>query len=648
MQLETLTDRLKTLSAHEQERLAAWLAELRPPESVPHTHHLRGRLWFQDWKPGTPSKPLHHFRVEVRTHPRLGHARVLACGYSDAEGHFELPFTAPDQALHALSLCIVEELDSFGPHQQRSVRNHTVHHVDLPEALPEIHDLGDIPVPYWPYCYAGELPRVLIPPGAEPPQDYAPGRKTALLKTVAEWGLIRTRHLLENKVAKHLPHLETIQRDYPENLTLRLEREQPGSTRSDAYFAERVLNGLNPCLPLGDRRYPGELRVGFNWDAYEMDGVHALPNVDAWFVQAGEHLQPTRIRLQWREAGATQAQAPMQPERFFTPADGANWARAKRLFRTAWALHGQIVAHLATSHLSTEQYAIAAFRNLRRNPLRDLLFPHLKEVAIINHGGNGLIFGEHGYVTVASALTREAIDQLFVDTLGTLDWKGWQPRTPLCQGHTFARAAQLYWQVVCQHVAEFIAAHRADIETHWLELRRMSDDVVQHAVPYVPPALQPWDEVRDPNEMGDRTTPRAIINGVTKAVRPFATQDQPAPDDWAQLAQLCSYMIYHATFFHAWANDRQHDDGGELRYAALGLRHDGWGDEGDETVAQSPAVATDQIFLSMFLQYTGYGYILKNEDHDIPERFVELLAARADEFRALGFEAHSIRSRINI
>lgn len=648
MRIDSIKSELLSLSAEEQKEIAAWLSAPHPPLSAGETHRVRGRLWFQDWKPGTAAKPLHHFKVELKTHPLISHPERLAAGYSDADGRFDLSFVGPENSNQLVQLCIVEELDQFGPQHVRSVHPHTLHHIDLPQPLPCDHDLGDLAVPYWPYCYQGELPRVLIPPGAEPPQDYAPGRKTALLKTVAEWGLIRARHQLENKVAKHLPHLATIQKDYPQNLTLRLEDEQPGITRGDAYFCDRVLNGLNPCQPVGDRRFPGEVRVGFNWDAYEMDGIHVLPNAEAWFSSDGERLSPTRIRLQWRQEGVTEPHGPLTPERWVTPQDGVDWARAKRLFRTAWALHGQVVAHLAKSHLNVEQYAIAAFRNLRRNPIRDLLFPHLKEVAIINHGGNDLIFGARGYVTVASALTTDAIDQIFLETMGTLDWRGWRPRSPICATHTFARAAGVFWEVISQYVNEFIVEHREAIATHWFELQQMSQDLVNHAVPYASRAGAPWEEPLEKNEMGDTDAPRAEVNGVRKAVRPFTINDQPETVDWEHLAQMCQYVIYHATFFHAWANDRQHDDGGELRYAALGLRHDAWGDETDEAIAQSPTEATDQIFLSMFLQYTGYGYILKNEDYDIPQRLVELLGQHSEAFRQIGFDASRIRSRINI
>jgi hypothetical protein len=465
---------------------------------------------------------------------------------------------------------------------------------------------------------------------------------------VAELGLTRTRHLVEHRLSPARPSLATIQADYPENLTQRLERERPGHTRSDAYFVDRVLNGLNPCLPVADRREPGLWRVAFDWDRCEMDGMHVLPNAELHLRREGDALVPVRLRIQCREPGATAPHAPLQPAREVTPADGEAWQQAKRLFRCAWALHGQIVAHLSVSHLNMEQYAVAAYRNLRRNPVRDLLFPHLREVVLINHGGTDLIFGERGYVTTASALTSGAIDGLFVEALGRCDWRGWRPRRPLVPGHTFGHAATLFWEVVTQHVDEFLAAHREAIAAHWVELRLMSDELVAHAVPHVPPALGPDDEVLDAGELGDQAAPRPTRDGVTQAVRPFTASDAPSEADWEALAQVCRYVIYHATFYHAWANDRQHDDGGELRYAALSLRGSGWGDEADAALGQTPTEATDQLFLSMFLQLTGYGYILRNEDRDIPPRLVELLRQHEPAFRAIGFDPATIRSRINI
>jgi hypothetical protein len=648
--LETLGSALAGLDEAGREALAAWLAERGTPlpdAPRPDTHRVRGRLLFQDWKPGHARRPLHHFDVEVWEHGLLGRHARLAAGRSGLDGAFELAYAAPAHPHHRLELRVVEQHRAYGPHGEPEATPHTVHAETFHDP-PLTLDLGDLEVPFWPYCYAGPLPRVLIPPGAEPPQDYARGRKTALVKTVAELGLVRTRHLLAHKVAPTKPALATIQADYPENLTLRLEREHPGHTRSDAFFVDRVLNGLNPCLPVADRREPGLWRVAFDWNGCEMDGVHVLPNAELHLRREGDSLVPVRLTIQCREPGVTAAHGPMQPARVVTPADGAAWQQAKRLFRCAWALHGQIVAHLSVSHLNVEQYAVAAYRNLRGNPIRDLLFPHLREVVLINHGGADLIFGERGYVTTASALTASAVDGLFLASLGRCDWVGWRPRQALTPGHTFGHAATLFWEVLTRHVDEFLAAHRAAIAAHWVELRLMSDELVAHAVPHVPPDLGPHDEPLDPGELGDRTAPRAERDGVLKAVRPFTTGDIPTDADWAALAQVCRYVIYHATFYHAWANDRQHDDGGELRYAALSLRGDGWGDEADDAIAQTPAEATDQIFLSMFLQLTGYGYVLRNEDHDIPPRFVELLREHEPAFRAIGFDPATIRSRINI
>ena len=43
-----------------------------------------------------------------------------------------------------------------------------------------------------------------------------------------------------------------------------------------------------------------------------------------------------------------------------------------------------------------------------------------------------------------------------------------------------------------------------------------------------------------------------------------------------------------------------------------------------------------------------YGFIMCNEDRDIPRELLELLGAKREAFRALGFDTALIRSRINI
>ncbi len=78
-----------------------------------------------------------------------------------------------------------------------------------------------------------------------------------------------------------------------------------------------------------------------------------------------------------------------------------------------------------------EQYTVAAFRNLRKNPLRLMLIPHLKSLININRRADTvLVDPNEGYVVTAGPLTPESVVQICHESMSQLDWKGWQPRQP--------------------------------------------------------------------------------------------------------------------------------------------------------------------------------------------------------------------------
>ena len=97
------------------------------------------------------------------------------------------------------------------------------------------HDFGTLRLPYWEYDPATPLARLLVVEEGTPPTAYAPGRSLAMLKAVAPIELIKRQHLLQGRLGQ-APSLAKIQADYPESTTVRMERESPGSTRSDAYL----------------------------------------------------------------------------------------------------------------------------------------------------------------------------------------------------------------------------------------------------------------------------------------------------------------------------------------------------------------------------------------------------------------------------
>jgi hypothetical protein len=188
---------------------------------------------------------------------------------------------------------------------------------------------------------------------------------------VAPIEIVKRRHLLQVRLGR-APSLAELQADYPESMTVRMERQAPGSSRSDAFFGDRLLNGMFATVMDRDPEVPGDpraFRLYFPWNAYEQDGLHCLPDVDVRLRLVEGQVLPVRIILGLREPGAKAPGSPVT-RRIFTPGDGADWEAAKRIARVSATLDTELGNHLGQCHFNVEQYAIAAHRNLRRNPLR--------------------------------------------------------------------------------------------------------------------------------------------------------------------------------------------------------------------------------------------------------------------------------------
>jgi hypothetical protein len=641
--------------------------ELSPRIRAPRTHRdpatlpavATGRLLFeQDGLQGPI--PLHHLKVELWDRDPGSPDDFLGEGFTDHDGYFAVRYDPADAGigdLPDLELRFFEPQHTFRKDGRVVESWRRIGSERGPDDHGGLHyDFGTLRLPYWEYDPSTPLARLLVTEEGTPPASYAPGRSLAMLKAVTPIELVKRRHLLQASLGL-APSLAELQADYPESMTVRMERQAPGSSRSDAFFGERLLNGMFATVLDRDPEVPGDpnaFRLYFPWNAYEQDGVHCLPDVDVRLRLVDGQVLPVRIVLGLREPGATAPGSPVT-RRTFTPGDGAAWESAKRMARVSATLDTELGNHLGQCHFNVEQYSIAAHRNLRRNPLRWLLMPHLREVVLINQSANRFLIGKDGYITRAGALTPRGIETRLQHLMGSYDWRGFTPASPVCEGHRYAHAAQLFWRMLGEHVDAFFAEHGSGVEAQWREVRRFSDDLVAHSVPAfvcrylrarVPGKDAPWfvrSERMNLDEKAAEPPPRAL-SAVTHT-------DVPQPGELDALKQLCRYVIFFATFRHAWANNLQWEDAGEVLYSCLGLR---WGKGGvlaaeeDPDVAPPPDQATEMLWISWMLSKTHYGFILANEEDDVHPRLVELLRARAAEFAALGLDVKTISSRINI
>jgi len=611
-------------------------------------HTVTGRLLLRDVVDGPGVHPLHHMRVELWSEHDLFADDLLAVTTTDDDGAFRFEFDERPTFLAGhltLDLRVIDFDRTFTDDGAPVDTPRTVASVGLGSGGGRTVDAGDIAITYWAYRTDFVLPRTARGPDGQYPQPSAKGLCDELDRYKLRFGIHAAKHLALHALDSSLPAIKDIQADYPPSLTMQVDAKYAGTSRSDDWLGDRVLNGFNPCRLGRDRSDPSLLRLKWEWGDVPCDGVHDLCDVDASF-RPGNRLLPTRITLRMRRAQADGTWAPPADPMTFTPDDGSRWFEAKRVFRVHYFLSAELDVHSVEAHLRVEQYAVPAFRHLRLNPIRHLLLPHVRGVANTNGAADRTAWG--GAIDEQSAMKLAQNEARFARLSGSMDWTGWRPREPLSEQHRYAHCARLYWDLLVEYVDAFFAENAAGIEEQWLEVRRYSDDLVAHSVPYVPLAEDPDIEVLDRNELDDPSLPRVTVDGTLRAVRPITTTDTPADGDIDKLKQLCRYVLFHGTFFHAWAHDKQYDDAGEITYASLGLRNGSLGPEDDDSIGPAPDEATKGLITIAVGCAVKWGYILKNEDADVPPRLREMLAARAPDFARHDVDVHDIRSRINI
>lgn len=541
---------------------------------------------------------------------------LLGSGRTSDDGFFNIAYDTDDAGdTPDLTIKIIR-LNAAG-------KKEIIEHIDGPKNVETDYDFGTIEIAGWEYDPKYSVPLVLSDGSGltSSPQNFELPQSAKILLHGAKLGI-------QQKLAETKDSIAEVQCLFTDSMTERMEKKDKGSSRSDSFLVDSVLNGFNPAklsYNSSDQTY----HVRYNIDDYQVDDLHQSPSVHLELKKAlNGDLTPERISYRVRNKGANPAQ--FGPEISVTPSDDPSaWETAKEYYRIAEFIDGQVKGHLGRSHLNVGQYSIALYRNIQKSPVLQLLHPHLKSVSAINTFGKEVIFGATG-ILVKSPLTLESLVVCMHDDLGGCDWNNWSPRAEVSPQHNYAKVQQLYWSIVTEHVETFFEINLDKITKDWKEIYYFSEDLVEHSVPFVTTPACAGEEWHDSNEISDpRPAGKKSITAITN------TKSNPSTDDIARLKQACCYAIYHATIWHDWRNDNQLNYGGEVDYARLAI---------DYTVEE----AAFQLFIVNLLVDVKYGYLSKNEDEEIPRNFIHLLKKSLPKFEALGYDLTDLRSRINI
>ncbi len=597
--------------------------------------------------------PIPNLSLELWDRDPFGLRDYLGTGETDETGKFEI-FYGPKAAGFGDSPDL--ELKIFDPTHTIFINGKKTQTKNLIEVknggdnVTDDYDFGVVQILYYEYDPDYKLFSYSLPDSIR--HDFVPEALSRTMQSVAKYGQIIDSLIQKNRRNPDRPSYDEIQKSFPETLTLILEKDRKDHTRSDEFFGERMLNGFNPVIFKKDKDNPSLYTTTFNGEKFTLTGKIDLPNYKVKFELIDGKLLPVEITLQFREDNCVQPNPLLKAPQTYTPADGNKWLQAKRTVRaTHLGVLGEVKGHLSQCHFNMEQYAIAFFRNIRKNPLRDLLYPHLKEVVHINKFGRKILMDpkEGFFAKLEPMIINPDMLQWVRTNMGTYDWTDWQPRKPLCEGHTFANLGNLYWDILTTHVDSFFDANQEKIANNWTEVLNFSNDLVNNSVPYTFLSMEQvdnGDEWYDLNEIEHSSNPRQEVNGELKAIRPITRSPHPNEQDIANLKQVCKYVIYQCTFWHSWIHNEHNPEFGELKYGDL-LTNGSMGDEDNESILPGRDVASIILAVSNMLTNFNYGYMLKNEDGDVPLNLIELIESKKAEFEKLGFDLTTLRSRLN-
>ena len=658
-----------------------------------------------------PREPIINMKLEMWGRTRLFQWRKLAEGFTGSDGTFRLPFD-----LRATRNWRMRKKIRFEIHDIKSIRygeevkprirrkdrlkkeefKRVCEEEEGPPKIPRLiyepfhtikfskkdligmgYNLREIQLEYWAYRKFKDkdtrVPRaVVIAEDGDHIQGYTKEREDAFIQQVIPIEITKLKHFTQIKTEPETIDHFTIQADYPENLTTCIEKGlkdsglPEGYTRGDDFFGERMMNGMNRGSFLPDPTDPGHFLIKyFGICNYDHNNDYALPDVIIKFKLNQKGL-PLPVKI--TTIGALNAiNKDKWQKREFSKNDGEDWLAAKRIARVNGAVCTEVDEHFTGTHLNTEQFSIAAFRNFRLNPLAILLLPHLKEVSIINTGADKLIIG--GFLPRATALTEEGLIARTRDLLGMHDWKGWKPMEVISKTHHYAIAERMFWELTEKYVDTFFEQYHDGIIEHWEEVYLFSRDLVKNSVPVFLSDKKAMDALsdREKEQAKERfeyykfqygfnpDLPRETIDDELKAISPITKSRvyDPTSENLKNIKEACKYAIMMATFMHTWINEHQYDDLGEVMYNCGGLRF-GTTEKGvlapekDLTIAPDLTRSTQQLWFANLLSRTEYGFITVNEDGDVSPVFRRLLCEKREEFAKIGVDIDDIESRTNI
>ena len=249
---------------------------------------------------------------------------------------------------------------------------------------------------------------------------------------------------------------------------------------SDEFFVERRLNGFNPGQMKRVENQPWQYIIRYEFKDVKVDENGILPQyIETRFCLNGQKLHPHSIEYLLYDETEKQTNKP----------GDRDWEWAKKLFRSAEFVSQGYSSHVAETHINMDQYAIAYYRNIDNNPIKQLLDPHFGELFRIDLQSINVLIGEEqneGAISSLTCLSSQDSQRLLKESLENLTYRNWSPRQKTLpdyvENNYFDPAAIAMWNILTEYVKNFCDEHQQEIQEHWSEIQAMSDDLSSHSI----------------------------------------------------------------------------------------------------------------------------------------------------------------------
>lgn len=331
-----------------------------------------------------------------------------------------------------------------------------------------------------------------------------------------------------------------------------------------------------------------------SWDGLSFDKNCSLPNVKITTHKDDEsgNLVLDNIAIKFRE----------DAEETVVKIDDKNLDWAIYVARSTLALKGEVELHLAQGHILPGIIATSFFKYIKpTNPLYQPAEPHLAQVDFINWLGSlGIIFGS-GSVLDISALDDQSIAEVIIRSIkNESDWLSYSPPVPITQGHYYAKAEALHFNLLHSFFIKYINDNKEEIIKHWSSVYGFSESIHQKI-----------DKI-----------PRLALN-----------ENDPTDLELMNLAKFMAWLISKTTFIH-WAAHSRQQILTDISQATFSMENKALDPNGRLSPFGNtkPIDASNQLFIiRLLLNFHGDSFF-KNPNGDMNEELLKLFQENIGNF----------------